>query len=129
MTLGKSSDEAETRTKGRWPAWVFDEGSEPDYRFSFANERTFLAWIRTALALVAAGVALDVVDLSVSAAAQRALATVLIVLGLLCAGAAWLRWASAERAMRREEPLPSARFGAALTIALIVSVFVLAWFL
>lgn len=34
-------------------------GDEPDidYRFSLANERTFLAWIRTALALVAGGVA------------------------------------------------------------------------
>jgi putative membrane protein len=31
--------------------------SDPDYRFSLANERTFLAWIRTALALVAGGVA------------------------------------------------------------------------
>jgi hypothetical protein len=30
---------------------------EPDYRFTFANERTFLAWIRTALALIAGGVA------------------------------------------------------------------------
>ena len=38
---------------------------EPDYRFSFANERTFLAWARTALALLAGGVALDVISLSV----------------------------------------------------------------
>ena len=30
------------------------ETREMDYRFSLANERTFLAWIRTALALVAA---------------------------------------------------------------------------
>ena len=33
-------------------------GEEPDYRFTLANERTFLAWIRTALALIAGGVAL-----------------------------------------------------------------------
>ena len=37
----------------RWPGWVYDEGDEPDPRFSFANERTFLAWVRTALGLLA----------------------------------------------------------------------------
>ena len=30
---------------------------EPDYRFTLANERTFLAWERTALGLLAAAVA------------------------------------------------------------------------
>ncbi len=34
-------------------------GEAPDYRFSLANERTFLAWIRTALGFLAAGVGLD----------------------------------------------------------------------
>lgn len=33
------------------PKWR-REGRDPDYRFSLANERTFLAWIRTALALL-----------------------------------------------------------------------------
>lgn len=33
-----------------------DEGDTPDYRFSLANERTFLAWIRTALAFLAAAI-------------------------------------------------------------------------
>ena len=42
----------------RGPSWRRD-GQEPDYRFSLANERTFLAWIRTALALLAGGVLLD----------------------------------------------------------------------
>ena len=47
------------RTGRRRPGWVYGRGHEPDVRFSLANERTFLAWIRTALALLAAGVALD----------------------------------------------------------------------
>ena len=46
---------ADIRFLGR-PKW-FEEGVDPDYRFTLANERTFLAWIRTALVLVAGGVA------------------------------------------------------------------------
>jgi hypothetical protein len=38
----------------RFPRRVFADGAEPDPRFTLANERTFLAWIRTALALIAA---------------------------------------------------------------------------
>jgi putative membrane protein len=92
----------------RWPGWVYAAGSEPDVRFSFANERTFLAWIRTALALLAAGVAVDAFDLDLADRTQRGLAALLVVLGLLCAVASWVRWAMAERAMRRGEPLPAA---------------------
>ena len=39
----------------RWPRAVYGIGTEPDPRFSLANERTFLAWIRTALGFLAAG--------------------------------------------------------------------------
>jgi putative membrane protein len=48
----------------RFPRWVCGEGSEPDPRFTLANERTFLAWIRTALALPAGGVALEALTVS-----------------------------------------------------------------
>ncbi|MDP9823404.1 YidH family protein [Nocardioides massiliensis] len=99
----------------RWPKSVYGTGSEPDYRFSFANERTFLAWIRTSLALLAGAVAIDVVSLDMSRGLQRTLAAVLVGMGLLCAIAAWLRWARAERAIRRQEHLPS--FGFALLLA------------
>ena len=109
----------------RWPGWVYDEGQEPDYRFSFANERTFLAWIRTSLALLAAGVALDVVDLSFSDGVQRALTVLLVALGLVCALAAWLRWARSERSIRRSEPLPPFGLGALLTLVLVVVAVVL----
>jgi len=43
----------------RWVAGPGDEGEEPDPRFTLANERTFLAWVRTALALVAGGIGLE----------------------------------------------------------------------
>jgi putative membrane protein len=108
-------------TRTRWPAWVYAEGEEPDYRFSFANERTFLAWIRTALALIAGGVALDAFDLDVSSGLQHGVAAAVVVLGLGCAVAAWWRWAVAERAMRRRQPLPAQGFGAVLAAAVVLA--------
>jgi putative membrane protein len=93
---------------GRRPHWVYDGGTEPDNRFSLANERTFLAWIRTSLALLAGGVALDTVDLDDGhSSLQTVLALALVLLGLGCAGASWVRWARTERAMRHQEPLPA----------------------
>ncbi|WKN48453.1 YidH family protein [Nocardioides sp. Arc9.136] len=91
----------------RWPRWVYGEGEDPDYRFSFANERTCLAWMRTSIALLAAGVALDVVDLRVGSGSSRWLAVVLVALAALSAVAAWVQWALAERALRRSRPLPA----------------------
>jgi len=78
-----------------------------DYRFSLANERTFLAWIRTALALIAGGLAvvqlLDEVD---PAALRRALGVPLVLLGGLLGGLSFFRWERNEQAMRASEPLP-----------------------
>jgi len=91
----------------RRPRWVYEAGEEPDARFSLANERTFLAWIRTSIALLAGGVALDAVGLGADRWLQTVLAITLVLLGLSCAATAWLRWARAERALRRGEPLPS----------------------
>jgi putative membrane protein len=102
-----------------WPGWVYGTGSEPDYRFSFANERTFLAWIRTALALVAGGVALDALDRDADGTFRTVLPAVLLVLGGLCAGFGWLRWAAAERAVRRREPLPSSLLTTVLAVGVL----------
>lgn len=105
----------------RWPGWVYDAGEDPDYRFSFANERTFLAWLRTALALIAAGVAVNAVELPIADAARHVIGALLVVLGALSAVSAWVRWARSERAMRRRTPLPSPVFtvGLAVSMALI----------
>jgi len=105
----------------RWPSWVYGVGGEPDYRFSLANERTLLAWLRTSLALLAAGVAVDAIDLDLPGSVQRLLATLLVVLGLLCAVASWLRWARAERAIRRGEALPTSAFSLVLAVGVAVA--------
>ncbi len=80
---------------------------EPDYRFTLANERTFLAWQRTALGLLAAAVALVqlVPELTVPGA-RRALGVLLATLAILTSGMGLLRWRQADRAMRCGLPLP-----------------------
>ena len=113
----------------RRPHWVYGQGEDPDYSSSLANERTFLAWIRTALALLAAGVALDVVDLSLPERVQHALALILLVIALASALVAWARWGLVERSMRRRMPMPAIGFGAllVLTIAGISAILIVAW--
>lgn len=90
----------------RWPGSVYAHGREPDPRFSLANERTFLAWIRTALALVAGAAAVDALPLPLAETVQNLLAAGLALAGLLTAGAAWRGWARTERAMREGTALP-----------------------
>jgi putative membrane protein len=109
-----------TDTDQRWPRWIYRDSEEPDYRFTFANERTFLAWIRTALALIASGVAVDALDLGLTTYAQRALSATLMFLGVVSAVSAWTRWARAEHALRRHRPLPSSWAAALLAITTVV---------
>lgn len=90
----------------RWPSRVYAHGQEPDPRFSLANERTFLAWVRTALALVAAAAAVDALPLPLPEAVQNLLAAFLGLAGLVTSAAAWRGWARTERAMREGSPLP-----------------------
>ena len=82
-------------------------GDEPDYRFTLANERTFLAWIRTALALAAGGLA--AVSLLDDVRLGETLGILLLALSFLTAASAYRRWALNERSMRLNEPLPTSR--------------------
>jgi putative membrane protein len=88
---------------------VYAAGSEPDPRFTFANERTFLAWIRTGLGFLAAGVAIAAVAgwTDRLGLETRLASAVLVVCGLACGIGAFSRWMGNERAMRLNEPLPS----------------------
>lgn len=90
----------------RHPRWR-NEGEEPDYRFSLANERTFLAWVRTALALLAGGVLLEQFSTHFGPhALVVALAVVLAALSASLSVIAYLRWRGNEIAMRLKRPLP-----------------------
>jgi putative membrane protein len=115
-----SAPDVDPAAKPPWPTWVYGVGREPDFRFSLANERTFLAWVRTSLALLAGGVALDAVDIDGSRGLQTAVSVALLVLGLLGAAAAWVRWAATERAMRLQRPLPSTAVLAWIALVLMV---------
>jgi putative membrane protein len=87
---------------------IEDEGEEPDARFSFANERTFLAWNRTALGCVVAGLAVSHVlrpDDS-SDVGPKLAGVALMVLGGLLALFSYVNWSASQRALRRREPLP-----------------------
>jgi len=99
---------------------VYDEGDEPDPRFTLANERTYLAWVRTSLAMVAGGVALRALTISGPHYLRTILAVGLIVLGAVVGLGSFVRWARVERAMRRHEPLPSFGLGVMMTAALVL---------
>lgn len=90
------------------PRGSADEGTEPDPRFTFANERTFLAWSRTALALVVAG--LGVVQLLPPFPGvpwgRHVLGVPLIVFGAVVAVVAYGEWVRSQRALRHGQPLP-----------------------
>ncbi|MEV4685448.1 YidH family protein [Streptomyces kurssanovii] len=113
------------------PARIREEGDTPDYRFSLANERTFLAWIRTALALIGGGFAVDQFLPDLRWGVRAGLALALIGVGAVCAVRAVNHWVRCERAMRRGDDLPVSRFPALLAVVVAVvslaMVAVVAW--
>ncbi len=96
------------------------EGTEPDPRFTFANERTFLAWSRTALALVVAG--LGVVQLLPPFPGvpwgRHVLGVPLIVFGAVVAVAAYGEWVRNQRALRLKQPLARSIMPRLLTVVI-----------
>ncbi|KRA38649.1 MULTISPECIES: YidH family protein [unclassified Nocardioides] len=112
----------------RRPRSVYSYGDEPDPRFSLANERTFLAWIRTSLALVAGAVAFAAVVPDLPDLARGASSGALCVGAVICSLAGWKRWRHTELALRTGAPLPGSAPTATLAIATAVAAAVaLAW--
>jgi putative membrane protein len=92
-------------------------GSTPDYRFSLANERTFLAWVRTGLALIAGGLAIAqfLPELRIPYL-REAMAIIPLALGGAVALRALNHWVRCERAMRLGQDLPQSRFPTTLAL-------------
>lgn len=111
-----------TRGHMKRPQWQL-EGEDPDYRFSLANERTFLAWIRTALGLLAGGLLIDQLGSQYPRSLVLALALTLFLAGAVFGALAYYRWRANEIAMRRNLALPHnvAIFTAGVATALVAS--------
>jgi putative membrane protein len=93
--------------RGKVAEKLLPGGTEPDPRFTLANERTFLAWIRTALAFLAGGIAIEAftADIFIEPV-RKGLAILLLLLGMCISGGAAVRWIAVERSMRDKTPLP-----------------------
>ncbi|MFD4293495.1 YidH family protein [Rhodococcus sp. NPDC058532] len=102
---------------GRWRPRALRDGDDPDPRFTLANERTFLAWMRTAMGLIAGAVGFE----AFGAEIVRPAVQLVLVLGMLAgaaviAGFAFVRWLGVERAMRMGRSLPVPSLGALVAV-------------
>jgi putative membrane protein len=104
-----------TTRRGLFPTDPRSVGEEPDYRFTLANERTFLAWIRTALALAAGG--LGALHLIPDLYGSAVLGIALLALSLATAASSYRRWALNETSMRLGQPLPHSRLPLVMAVA------------
>jgi putative membrane protein len=105
---------------------VYSTGTEPDPRFTFANERTYLAWIRTSLALIAAGVSMEAFVEGFPDGLRECIAVGLIVAGMASAVTSFVRWMNSESALRTGRPLPSPEIAPVLALVMGLVALVLA---
>lgn len=104
---------------------TIDTPIEPDYRFTLANERTFLAWQRTSLGLLAAAVAVVQFMPEMTVPGLRHILGMAVgAMAILTAVAGLLRWAHVDRSMRHDQPLPRAVMPTYLTVGLTMLGFV-----
>lgn len=93
------------RADTRRPRSVYGVGAEPDPRFTLANERTYLAWVRTSVACMAGGIAFDAFVVSAPPTLRLAAGIGLVLLGIFCVVSGYRRWMLNERALRLSRPL------------------------
>jgi putative membrane protein len=98
---------ADAKPRGLLARKLLPGGTEPDPRFTLANERTFLAWIRTSLAFLAGGIAIEAfADGLFTRPIREGLSILLLLIGMQIGAGAAFRWLSVERSMRAKTPLP-----------------------
>lgn len=109
---------------------LLPDGDDPDPRLTLANERTFLAWTRTALALVGGGLAVDAFTGEVWSATERKIVAVLLIAaGVVCSAGSFYHWLLVERAMRNRRAIPLPLMLPLLTVACVAgTLFVLILF-
>lgn len=93
---------------GRFDRWVRSVGEDPDPRFTLANERTFLAWLTTALGLLGIGLAVGTI-IPGEPVVLKVVAALWITLSVVVSVRALVRWFIVERAMRLGQGLPLSR--------------------
>jgi putative membrane protein len=108
------------------------EEQEPDYRFTLANERTYLAYLRTALACYAGGLsAVQFLDLGPNRWPARIIGVVLVLAGITATAGAFRRWQLNLTAIRRGGPLPVTRLplmlGATIAVVGLVGLLISLW--
>ena len=96
------------------------DGTEPDARYTFANERTFLAWSRTSLALVVSGLAIAQLLPPFPGVpwGRHVIGTPLILLGCVVSLVSYAEWRASQRALRHGEPLPRSRLPQILAVTI-----------
>jgi len=101
---------------------------QPDVQLSFANERTFLAWERTALGLITAGLAITQLLPSFDfPGGRRLIGLPLIGLGMVIGAVSYWEWRRNQDAIRDDRALTQSRLP--LVVAIVVSVVALFGFI
>lgn len=108
------------RARDRRPGWVYAVGEEPDPRFTLANERTLLAWIRTSLALAVGGLAILLTD-ELFGSWSRFVSAGAFGLSIVVVTGAGVRWARIERALRLRRGLPAPLLALTIVVVLVLA--------
>lgn len=122
LTTGRTSGPAESGPDDS----ISEDGPTPvrgsvDARFTLAAERTVLAWVRTALGFMAAGVAVVYVAGDIEhPVLETALGLVMVALGCVIALLGAWRWRQTSRALRDGGEMPGPAHVTFLIVGIVI---------